>query len=150
MRRYVSGAPYALKDPRFSYTLPAWRPLLREGTRFVCVFRHPAEVAASLLTDWRTNPSYYGDFVLTRRHALRQWICINRLILERHARAGEWLFVHHAALVAGEATAALSDFTGADLDASFIEPSLRRSPRYGAVPAQAKALYEQLLRRSPA
>ena len=40
IRILVSHTPYALKDPRFCYTLNAWRPHLKD-CRFLCVFRHP-------------------------------------------------------------------------------------------------------------
>ncbi len=44
IRRAVQSEPFCFKDPRFSYTLPVWRPFLRH-TRFICVFRHPASTA---------------------------------------------------------------------------------------------------------
>ena len=42
----ISKQPFCYKDPRFCYTLPIWRPHLK-NTKFVCVFRHPKNTVAS-------------------------------------------------------------------------------------------------------
>ena len=41
IRNCVTREPFCFKDPRFCYSLPAWRSSLRD-TVFVCVFRPPA------------------------------------------------------------------------------------------------------------
>lgn len=43
------------KDPRFSYTLPAWLPYLHD-TRMICIFREPGLTAESIVTECRTMP----------------------------------------------------------------------------------------------
>ena len=40
IRQATARRPFCFKDPRFSFTLPAWRDAL-EDTGFVCVFRDP-------------------------------------------------------------------------------------------------------------
>ena len=40
--------PFCFKDPRFSYTLPAWKPFLKNVV-LICVFRHPGSVVTSIL-----------------------------------------------------------------------------------------------------
>src|SRR5262249_42923187 len=42
----TSRTPFCLKDPRFCYTLPVWRPFLRD-TMLLCVFREPTRTAQS-------------------------------------------------------------------------------------------------------
>ena len=46
---YVTRTPFCYKDPRFSVTLPAWRPHLPKDTRFLVVFREPDRTVESLL-----------------------------------------------------------------------------------------------------
>src|SRR5919202_1256540 len=50
MRAAIPESPYCCKDPRFGYTLAAWRPLFA-GALLVCVFRHPRATAASIARD---------------------------------------------------------------------------------------------------
>jgi hypothetical protein len=44
----IQKQPFCFKDPRFSYTLPIWKPFLK-NTVFICVFRHPAKTASSFI-----------------------------------------------------------------------------------------------------
>jgi hypothetical protein len=139
-----------LKDPRFVWTLDAWRAVLRPGTSFVAIVRHPAEVAASLRTMWETETDrgYYGDLELTVEHGLRLWEAANRRLLS-HLDHGRWLVLDHASLVAGAGgVAALAGFTGRRLDGDGVDPALRRSSRTVAVPPAAEELYRRLCRRA--
>ncbi|MHA1600773.1 MAG: hypothetical protein ACTSW2_08085, partial [Alphaproteobacteria bacterium] len=62
----TAHAPFCFKDPRFSYTLPVWRPHLDlERTVFLCIFRHPAETAASIAKECRTQPYLRGMHIPT-------------------------------------------------------------------------------------
>ena len=51
MVRLTAHRPFCLKDPRFSFTLPIWRPHLPDETRFIVVFRDPETTVASMLRD---------------------------------------------------------------------------------------------------
>ncbi|MHB8684263.1 MAG: hypothetical protein ACYC9X_08060, partial [Dehalococcoidia bacterium] len=53
MRALLADATPAWKDPRFSWTLEAWLPLLPEPPRVIVCLRSPGEVVASTLR-------YYG------------------------------------------------------------------------------------------
>lgn len=46
---------WAFKDPRTCLTLPVWKQVLPADTRFLFVFRHPIEVAKSLVTRGNVN-----------------------------------------------------------------------------------------------
>ena len=48
MKGYLENKPFCFKDPQFSYTLDLWKPIL-EDTRFICVFRSPADTARSII-----------------------------------------------------------------------------------------------------
>lgn len=141
--------PLGLKDPRFVWTLDAWRPVLRPGTRFVAVVRHPAEVAASLRAMWEGDRPYYGDHEVTVDDGLRVWEAANRR-LRAHLRDGPWIVLDHEALLAGDGVAALAGFTGLDLDAGVVDGALHRSARSAPVPPRIEALHAWLRRRAEA
>jgi hypothetical protein len=81
LRDDMSGAippsPYCLKDPRFSYTLEAWRPLF-DGALFVCVFRHPDATARSIAKEVR-----YGGLTVEIGRSLDIWKAAYRRVLDR-------------------------------------------------------------------
>src|SRR5262245_2147263 len=91
-------SPFCFKDPRFCYTLPAWRPWLAD-TVYLCVFREPARTAQSILKECREADYLQGlpmDFI----GAVEVWTRMYRHILEVHRHDGEWLFFHYAQLLA--------------------------------------------------
>jgi hypothetical protein len=139
--------PLGLKDPRLVWTLDAWRAVLRPGTAFVAVVRHPAEVAASLRSMWETDRSYYGDLEVTVERGLELWAAAHRRLVA-HLRHGRWLVLDHDALLAGGGLGALEGFTGRPVDAGVVDPGLRRSPRAIEVPAAVEELYEGLRARA--
>ena len=47
IKTILQRQPYCFKDPRFSYTLPIWTPLLKNAV-FICVFREPGRTAHSI------------------------------------------------------------------------------------------------------
>ena len=51
--------PFCLKDPRFSYTLSAWRPFIGDAL-LLCVFRDPAVTAASIVRECKRGRSHEG------------------------------------------------------------------------------------------
>ena len=146
MARLTAQRPYCFKDPRFSYTLPAWRSVLDEAC-FVCIFRHPAATAQSILRERQDEPALHS-LALDYGQALRIWTLMYRHILERHCHTGEWLFVHYEQLLAGNGVERLAAFLDAELDRALINPALRRSQPTGAVPAQAQQLYRELCERA--
>jgi hypothetical protein len=140
---YTTRRPFCLKDPRFAYTLPAWRPFLGDAL-LVCVFREPAATAASMVAEARRQP-ILRSLRLDRRQAIAVWQATYTHILERHrAAGGEWLFVHYAQLLDGSALPHLAARLGCPVDAHFADERLQRSRARGPVPAAAQALYERL------
>jgi len=146
MARLTAQQPYCFKDPRFSYTLPAWRSVLGEA-RFICIFRHPAATAQSILREHEQEPGLQS-LAMDYQRALQVWTQMYRHILERHCRAGAWLFVHYEQIVAGNGVERLTAFLGAELDRTLINPALRRSQPTGAVPKPAQQLYRDLCERA--
>lgn len=95
----VARRPYCRKDPRFCYTLPAWRPHLGDPV-YVCVFREPARTAHSLCA--HTGPRGLG---LTFDGALNLWTAVYSHVLLRHRCQGDWVFLHYNQVVDGRGLA---------------------------------------------
>lgn len=147
MRAVLSREPYCFKDPRFSYTLGAWRPEFRDP-RFVCVVRQPLEVADSMLRHAERR-GYRERIGLDRERALRVWRCAYRWVLERQCRDRErWMFVHHRQILEKQRIDELARFAGAEADASFVERDLRRARSEGVLDRETRELYETLCRRA--
>jgi hypothetical protein len=153
MHRKLSHMPFCLKDPRFSVTLPAWRPYLPPDTRFLVAFRDPQRTVDSILRDARET---YSPPLPADAHwaALCWWRNYGRL-LHDFACGGDWLFVHYDGVVNGTALRAIANFAEAELDTRQVDRSVSR-----AQPAKLSVgrrlgnrcalLYEQLQARASA
>lgn len=143
---YAQG-PSCFKDPRFCYTLQVWRDLLptsqQEEARFLCVFRDPASVLASVLKELHDAP-YLRSLVISVDQILACWCLQYRHVLERHSRSGSWLFVAYPQLFTAAGLDRIEAFTGRRLDRSLPDKQLNRSRPLQAVSAEAVALYQQL------
>lgn len=146
MDRLCARGPFALADPRFSYTLPAWRPSLGDA-KVLCVFRDPAATAAGLLEECATA-DHLRDVPMDFDRAVEVWQAMHRQILDEHARAGEWLFVHADELSTPEGVARVEAFAGAPLARALPERPLEPSRSHRSVPAAAAAIYDELCARA--
>jgi len=122
--------PYCYKDPRFYFTLPIWRPHLR-NVGFVCVFRSPDRTAESIMRECAEAP-YLVDLHMTRRKALRVWEHSYRWILRHHAEGGDWFFIHFDQALTTAGMDRLEAFAGATVDRSFADGRLSRARSDGA------------------
>lgn len=136
----VNQGPFAFKDPRFCYTLPAWRPHLPAQTVFLCIFREPGRTVASILTECHKQ---YPDITLTRRDAFQVWNTMYRHVLDVHRRKGDWLFLHYDQVLDGSAVSAIETHLRARVDGQFPDASLKRAPLLNA-PKMAMQTYEEL------
>lgn len=88
---YAGHRAWVMKDPRFSVTLPFWRPLLPRSTCYVVCVRHPDEVAASLA---KRNSFDFGKslalWLLYTRAALRNTASTSRFILVYGTGETDW------------------------------------------------------------
>ncbi len=124
IRGLVAKEPFCFKDPRFCYTLDAWR-LASEDVVFLCVFREPGRTATSMRQDVRDRP--YRGFYLTRARALRVWTSMYEHVLQSSGQDGRWLFVHYDQILDGSAMARIESAVEAGVSSSSIDPSLKRS-----------------------
>jgi len=142
IEKVVRREPYCFKDPRFSYTLPVWRPFLKD-TVFLCVFRDPASTARSILKECQ-DVELLRSLSITFDQALQVWTLMYRHILEIHRYEGEWLFIHFDQVLSPAGLDRIERFVEAPVDWSFPDLALRRSFSNRAVPPKTWQVYEQL------
>ncbi len=142
VRALAARRPFAFKDPRLCYTLGAWTPHLGDFAR-LCIFREPQRTAHSMVKECATQDYLRGTDIDTEA-ALAIWSSMYRHVLEKHARTGDWLFLHYDQLLAPEGLDRLESFLGAPVARDFPEAGLKRSPGSGDVPAAAAQIYAHL------
>ncbi|MBC2716522.1 MAG: hypothetical protein HF978_14550 [Desulfobacteraceae bacterium] len=128
IEKLTSNISYCFKDPRFSYTLPNWRPFL-DNTFFVCVFREPSITVESILKECR-RAKYLHSLAINREDIFDVWTLMYSHILETHCFTGKWLFLHFDQVVTGNGLERLAGFAGANVDTDFPDIKLKRSKQY--------------------
>lgn len=143
IEKLTAKGPFCFKDPRFSYTMPAWRPFLGDAV-FICVFRDPSATVKSILKECLSNQSM-GGFKIAPERALAVWVSMYSHILSLHyPSGGEWLFIHYRQLVTGTAYDLLSRTLNTTLNLTFADHKLERSKANSEIPASAQGLYRDL------
>lgn len=132
--------PFAFKDPRFCYTLPAWRPHLPRDTAFLCIFREPGRTAASILKECAT---LYPDIPLTEDQVYDIWLAMYGHVLRHHRHHGDWLFMHYDQVLDGSAHARIEAHLDTRIDRTFADRRLKRSAACLA-PARTRDTYDTL------
>ncbi len=134
--------PFCFKDPRFCYTLPAWRPFLMD-TVFLCIFRHPAATASSILKV-RKKQKYLHNFSINFGQALQVWELMYQHILKIHIHKGKWLFIHYNQVLEGTEFDKIEEFIDGKIDRNFPDASLQNSDSFKPVSAKTYEVYEEL------
>lgn len=142
IQRAVARAPFCFKDPRFCYTLPAWRPWLHD-TAFLCVFRHPAVAVESVLKECRDMPNL-RSLAIDFERAQLVWSLMYQHVLRVHRHSGDWLFVHYDQFFEPQTIARIAEFAGAPLDHTFPDAALKRTRARRAASRIADLLYGRL------
>ena len=144
IKKVISKTPYCYKDPRFSYSLPAWKPFLNPDTLFICMFREPNITIQSILTECKTRP-YLSDLHITKKSAYLVWESIythilnkNRDILDRFS------FVHYNQIYNKTVFSQLSNFLQTPLDSHYVDKSLKRSFSEEPYPKKVRKIYLHL------
>ncbi len=134
--------PFCFKDPRFSYTLPIWRPYLK-NTVYICLFRDPSRTANSIIKILKSQPELQS-IQMTYDKAICNYEMMYSHILQIHRHTGDWLFLHYDQVAAGDGLQRLAEFTGANVDFNFPDHALNRTESCSSVPESAATIYEQL------
>ncbi len=142
IKKLTARSPYCFKDPRFCYTLPVWRRFLGDPI-FLCVFRHPAVTASSIVTICKKE-TYLRSLPMSLTTAVRIWELMYRHVLENHAREGEWIFVHYNQFLDGSVFSRLEKSLGIAVDKGFIDAKLKRSLPAGQAADSAMDTYRKL------
>jgi hypothetical protein len=142
----IYKTPFCFKDPRFSYTLPIWRPFL-ENTVFICVFRHPTATATSILKECKDDVRLHS-LAMNLQRALEVWTLMYKHIIEIHRKTGKWLFLHYNQVLKPEGMDKIASFTCAKIDRSFPEESLLRVRSNNAIPSEVQNVYDTLCKLS--
>jgi hypothetical protein len=144
IKTLTSRSPFCYKDPRFCYTLGAWREFV-ENPVFLCVFRHPTATADSIVRE-QARRADLGEDTIVMEQALRVWQAMYTYMLEVHyPTGGDWLFLHYDQLVDGTASALIGKRLGVQVNSGFAEASLQRSrPRFDLLPPEVERLYRKL------
>jgi hypothetical protein len=143
IKALTAKQPFCFKDPRFSYTLPVWRPYIGDAVN-ICVFRHPAVTAASILNRCK-HAEYLRDLPMDTARALRVWQSMYEHILELHYPAGgDWVFLHYDQILDGTGLDRLAKRLDARIDTSFADPALRRSKPVDSIPRPVLRIYHRL------
>lgn len=142
IKALVERRPFCFKDPRFSYTLPAWRPFLGDAA-FVCIFREPARTANSILNCLERNPDL-SNLSMNFDAALEVWTAMYERIVTTHRHQGDWLFIHYEQIMDRSAAGRIHGLLDVSPDLAFPDEELRRSQPDGALPARTSDVYEAL------
>jgi hypothetical protein len=142
IRHITAKRPFCFKDPRFCYTLPAWRPFLSD-TVFVCVFRHPAATAQSILRNCAEEP-YLKGLSINFARAIHVWTLMYRHVLDIHRHDGDWLFLHYDQAGAAAGLHRIERFLSAAVDRSFPEATVSRSSTQHRIAGPALDVYAEL------
>ena len=142
IQKLAARRPFCFKDPRFSFTLPVWRPFL-EDTVILCVFRDPATTVQSIIKECKMMP-YLASVQMDVDRAVGIWTGMYGNILNELRSEGEWMFVHYDQCFQPETLDKLEAFTGARINRAFPEKALKRSLPDFLVPAETEEIYRQL------
>lgn len=122
----VRNTPFLFKDPRISYTLPAWRPHLPEDCRYIVAFRDPIRTAESIVR--RAQLKGYADSAkITIDRALSVWLSAYEAILTYELDAKVTLYVSYDSVVSGAGAKAVGCLLDAPVDGEFADASVSRS-----------------------
>lgn len=142
IRELTSHRPYCFKDPRFSYTLPAWRPYLEDAV-YLCVFREPHKTVQSILKQIKDAPHLHG-LEMNEAMALEVWTLMYRHIIEIHRHRGQWMFLHYDQVISKEGIQRLASFTGTQISLTFPKRELRKEYPEMEISQSAWDLYRNL------
>ncbi len=143
----VSRRPFCYKDPRFCYTLDIWRPHLHGDEVFICVFRHPSAVAASIVKHHAAS-RYLHSMDIDHAGALEVFCSAYRWVFSQPRDDENWLFIHYEQAMQPDGMQRVAELTGASLDASFPEQDLQRNRPCDCSHPQAMTLYDELCDRA--
>ncbi len=138
--------PFCFKDPRFCYTLPAWKPLIKD-TVFLCVFRHPAATASSIMKV-HSKHKYLYSLSMNFERAVEIWTLMYQHIIQTHSKEGKWLFVHYDQVLSDQGLDRIEEFIDGKVDRSFPDKGLASVEANQPISSKAREIYSELCSRA--
>ncbi len=142
IKKLTAREPFCFKDPRFCYTLPVWRRYLK-NTVYLCVFRHPAVTASSILSISKRK-RYLQSLNMSFERALRIWELMYAHILDVHSQEGEWIYAHYEQFLDGSVFEKLENVLCVSVDKGFPDSKLKHSLPKGDVSENALNIFKRL------
>lgn len=156
MRALMAGGPFCLKDPRLSYTLPAWISVAPSAAHVLCSFRNPLQSARSFLKE--VTLEHNPESVLSFEGAVSLWMLQYRHVLRVQeglpATPPRVRFVHMMQILDHSLRPTLESlFPDARFDLGAVDPAqVSEEPSMeetrAAVGEDAVSLYQELCRRA--
>lgn len=144
---YATKTPFCYKDPRFSYTLPLWKPYF-VNVKYLIVFRHPLITVESMLRQ-KQIIKHLNGFNLSKRYLFKVWYGMYNNITQTILpllRKEDYIFLHYNQLFESQNLDKLEGFVEYQIDRFFPEKRLVKQSSLNsfAVPAKVISLYRQL------
>ena len=143
MEELCAKRPFCYKDPRFTYTLPYWEPLLPSGVRKLVMFRSRERTVPSMQRALREMSDVTG---VSDEYLARHWrTSYTKLLRMAQRRRDEWLFVSYEDLASGKAIAAIEGFCECETDTQHLDAKISRTSDSPSEPSDDR-VFTQLLR----
>ncbi|MDD5193687.1 MAG: sulfotransferase [Candidatus Nanoarchaeia archaeon] len=142
IKEIIKNEPFCYKDPRFCYTVPVWKPFLK-NTNFICIFREPSITAASMIKQ-RREYLLMKEISLDFSTAVEIWTLMYQHVLEKHSPFDNWLFIHYNQLFTEKGLDRVDKFLGIKVDRTFIDEKLKRTKSSRFIPEETVEVYKKL------
>jgi len=143
IKKVLENQPFCYKDPRFSYTIPVWRPFLPDDSVFICMFREPNKTIESIVKECRTR-DYLERFDATREDFYRLWANIYSHIIKNSENNNKVIYCHYNQIYNHTAIKSLTELLGVELNFDFVDKSLNRSVSQDIIPNDVLKIYSEL------
>jgi len=126
--------PFAMKDPRFNFTLNIWEQFFNPTPKKICLFRHPKNTVQSILK-FTENSGDSKVLNLDFNSVLEIWNNQYQYILKNLYTDNlkeDWLFIHFDQLLDKSAYSKIEKFLKLKLKSDFIdnEISIQKSTEF--------------------
>lgn len=144
IQEVVSHKPYCLKDPRFSYTLPIWRPYLGKDVAYLVVFRHPSSTVKSIQKEVKKE-FYLRELGFDTTYYYGMWELMYQHIFRQMELGGDWKFIHYEQILDKSRVDELAEWLGVKLNMNPINASYYRSaPTTDGISDETVKVYDKL------
>lgn len=146
IEKLLTNTPFCYKDPRFSYTLPVWLPILPKNTYYLCIFREPQNTAMSIVKECKSSEAL-APLKMNFKIALDVWYKMYDNIIDIYnnfENKSQWLFLHYNQVLEGGGIEKIEKLLKLNLDKSVPEKRINRTKINADIPQKHKLLYSAL------